>query len=77
MMKTLEIKIDTDYIPAMNLLKLAGLADAGGQAAYLIIQGKVLLDGVRITEKRKKIYPGSVVTVENQCDLLIRKENEN
>ena len=77
MMNTLEIQIDTDYIPAMNLLKLAGLADTGGQAAFLIIQGKVLLDGVRITEKRKKIYPGNVVTVENQCVLLIHKENEN
>ena len=45
-MKKITIEIDTEYIPAVSLLKLAGVVDSGGQASYEIEQGHVTMDGV-------------------------------
>ena len=38
-MKKITIKIDTEFIPAVSLLKLAGVVESGGQASYEIEQG--------------------------------------
>ena len=38
-MKKITVAIDTEYIPASSLLKLAGVVESGGQASYEIEQG--------------------------------------
>lgn len=59
-MKKVTITIETDYIPAMALLKLAGVTGTGGQAGYEIESGLVSLDGTVIHEKRKGVSrPGA------------------
>jgi ribosome-associated protein len=63
-MKHITIAIETEFIPAMNLLKLAGAAATGGEAGMLILDGKVRLDGTVFKEKRKKVHPGQVVSVD-------------
>ena len=74
-MKKVTITIDTDYIPAMALLKLAGVTGTGGQAGYGIEAGLVSLDGTVIHEKRKKVYPGQVLTVGKEWQILVNKGN--
>ncbi len=74
-METMKIAIDTEYIPANNLLKYAGVVDTGGQAAQLIEEGLVYLDGNRISEKRKKVYPGSHLQVRGQWDIEVTAED--
>ena len=44
-MKEITIEIDTEYIPAVSLLKLAGVVESGGQASYEVEQGHVTMDG--------------------------------
>ena len=71
-MKKITIEIDTEYIPAVSLLKLAGVVDSGGQACYEIEQGHVTLDGVVLKEKRKKVRPGSTVVLNNKIAIYVK-----
>ena len=70
-MKKITIKIDTEFIPAVALLKLAGVVESGGQASCEIEQGHVTLDGVVLKEKRKKVRPGSTVVLNNRFAVYV------
>ena len=52
---------DKEYIALCDLLKIAGLADSGGQAKMLIAAGKVLRNGEVETRKTAKIRGGEVI----------------
>ena len=65
---------DTEYIPASSLLKLAGVVESGGQASYEIEQGHVTMDGVVLTEKRKKVRPGSTVVLNHEYAIYVTEE---
>ena len=70
-MKKITIEIDTEFIPAVALLKLAGVVESGGQASYEIEQGHVTLDGIVLKEKRKKVRPGSMVGLNNKFAIYV------
>lgn len=70
-MKKITIEIDTDFIPAVSLLKLAGIVESGGQASYEIEQGHVTMDGIVLKEKRKKVRPGSTVVLNNLFTVYV------
>ena len=70
-MKKVTIEIDTEFIPAVALLKLAGVVESGGQASYEIERGHVTLDGVVLKEKRKKVRPGSTVVLNNEYAIYV------
>ena len=70
-MKKITIEIDTDFIPAVALLKLAGVVECGGQASYEIEQGHVTMDGVILKEKRKKVRPGSTVVFNHEYEIYV------
>ncbi len=77
-MKKKNCVINTPFIPATALLKLSGVEATGGQAAEIIVQGLVSVDGKVIQEKRKKIYPGSVVIVDGRLEIEVKAAaNEN
>lgn len=76
-MQKCNIGINTPYIPMDKLLKLANIASSGGEAHILITEGYVQLDGIIISEKRKKVYPGSVVIVDNKYTITVFEEHEN
>ncbi len=59
-------KIQTEFIRLDALLKLAGIADTGGQAKWMIQDGKVSVNGENCTMRGKKIRPGDTVTVGDQ-----------
>lgn len=52
---------DSEYIALCDLLKLAGLAESGGQAKALIAEGLVLRNGLTETRKTAKIRGGETV----------------
>ena len=60
-----DTKIHTDYIQLDQFLKWAGVIGTGGQVKYFIDQGLVTVNGLKIKEKRKKLYPGDIVNVED------------
>ena len=70
-MKKITIEIDTEYIPAVSLLKLAGVVESGGQASYEIEQGHVTMDGVVLKERRKKVRQGSAVVLNNEYVIYV------
>ncbi len=59
-------KIQTEFIRLDALLKLAGVADTGGQAKWMIQDGTVSVGGEICTQRGKKIRPGDTVTVGDQ-----------
>ncbi|MBQ9861860.1 MAG: RNA-binding S4 domain-containing protein [Clostridia bacterium] len=59
-------KIQTEFIRLDALLKLAGVADTGGQAKWMIQDGTVLLNGEVCIQRGKKIRSGNTVTVGDQ-----------
>ena len=59
--------IASEFIQADQLIKWLGLSETGGQARWLIDEGKVSVNGHVIHERRKKIYPGDVVLIEGQA----------
>ena len=52
---------DKEYIALCDLLKIAGLAESGGQAKMLIAAGHVLRNGEVETRKTAKIRGGEVI----------------
>ena len=68
------ITIITDFITMDKLLKFSGVADTGGQAFLMVEDGVIKLNGKLVTEKRKKVFPGDVVNIDEQIELTISKE---
>ena len=52
------IPIHTEFIRLDSLLKLAGVAETGGDAKILIAEGKVRVNGECCQMRGKKLYPG-------------------
>lgn len=50
-----------EFVELCNLLKLAGIADSGGQGKALVAAGEVRVDGVSESRKTAKIRAGQVV----------------
>ncbi len=71
-----QIAITTEYISLDKLLKFAGIADTGGQAFMMVEDGIISLNGVQVQEKRRKIYPGDVVNIDNQLELTVVREQD-
>lgn len=68
------VEITTEFITMDKLLKFSGVADTGGQAFLMVEDGVVRLNGQLVTEKRKKVYPGDVVNIDDQIELTVAKE---
>lgn len=68
-MQSLDFELDRDYVELNQLLKLAGIADSGGQGKAIVASGAVHVDGVQELRKTAKIRAGQVVRLE---DLEIR-----
>ena len=69
------VEITTEFITMDKLLKFSGVADTGGQAFLIVEDGVVRLNGQLVTEKRKKVYPGDIVDIDNQIELTVAKED--
>ena len=69
-----QIAIITEFITMDKLLKFSGVADTGGQAFLMVEDGIIQLNGKIVTEKRKKVFPGDIVNIDNQIELTITKE---
>lgn len=70
------LPIHTDYIQLDQALKLAGIIMTGGQIKPLLEEGLISLNGQVCTEKRKKLYPHDIVTIEEFGSLTISKEED-
>jgi ribosome-associated protein len=58
-----EVAIRGDMIRLGQLLKLAGLADSGGDARALVEDGAVTVNGEVETRRGRQLHPGDVIAV--------------
>lgn len=70
------VTITTEFITMDKLLKFSGVADTGGQAFLMVEDGIVKLNGKTITEKRKKVFPGDIVNIDDQIELTVIREEQ-
>ncbi len=68
---TREVKIKDEFIKLGQLLKLAGMVGSGVDAKFLIQDGQVLLNGEVEYQRGKKVYPGDVVTFDNESVKVV------
>ena len=59
--KMREIEISEEPIELYKILKFVNMVNSGGEAKYVISEGKVIVNGKVETRKRKKIFSGDVV----------------
>ncbi|MCW2967966.1 MAG: RNA-binding protein, partial [Solirubrobacteraceae bacterium] len=59
----MEVTIRGDMIRLGQLLKLAGLADGGGEAKALLAEGVVSVNGEPEERRGRQVHPGDVVLV--------------
>ncbi|MDR7868739.1 MAG: RNA-binding S4 domain-containing protein [Sporomusaceae bacterium] len=60
-----DITIHTETIQLDQFLKWAGAAESGGQVKEMVSAGMVSVNGVTVSERRKKLQPGDVVVVKD------------
>ncbi|MDR1328424.1 MAG: RNA-binding S4 domain-containing protein [Oscillospiraceae bacterium] len=60
------IAVKDEFIKLDSLLKLAGAVSTGGEAKELIQSGQVLVDGIPVTARGRKIKDGMTVRVRNK-----------
>lgn len=60
-METRTIELKDEYVRLCDLLKLAGVAQSGGQGKHLVAEGEVTVDGQPESRKTAKIRAGQTV----------------
>lgn len=55
------IEVAGDFIKLDSLLKLAGIAQTGGEAKIRIAEGEITVNGEVTTERGRKLRDGAVV----------------
>jgi ribosome-associated protein len=65
-----------EYIKLDQFLKLAGLAETGGEAKHLILSGEVTVNGAIETRRGRKLYHGYVVTV-GEDEMVVEVESDD
>lgn len=72
-MKSVEIKITTEYIKLDSLLKFSGLAETGADAKEIIREGRIVVGDEVCLMRGKKIRSGDRVYVpEIDTELVIK-----
>lgn len=67
------VTITTPYIQLDQLLKLHGDIGTGGQIKPLLLAGAIMVNGEVCREKRKKLYPGDTVVIDNEITLVVEE----
>jgi ribosome-associated protein len=61
MVAAIEFELKGDHVRLCDLLKLAGIAESGGQGKHLVAAGEVKVDGQPESRKSAKIRSGQIV----------------
>ncbi len=60
-METIEFQLKSENVRLCDLLKLAGIAESGGQGKQLVAAGEVTVDGRPESRKAARIRAGQTV----------------
>jgi len=59
--ETIQFQLKDESVRLCDLLKLAGIADSGGQGKHLVAEGLVTVDGQPESRKTARIRAGQMV----------------
>lgn len=60
-METRTIQLKDEFVRLCDLLKVAGVAQSGGQGKHMVAEGEVTVDGQPESRKAAKIRAGQTV----------------
>ncbi|WFA08320.1 RNA-binding S4 domain-containing protein [Tissierella sp. Yu-01] len=66
-----EISITTDFIKLDSFLKLAGVAQTGGQAKMIIADEMVKVNGEIVVQRGKKIRKNDIIEIEDYDKFIV------
>jgi ribosome-associated protein len=69
----MDVPIRGDMIRLGQLLKLAGLADGGGEAKALLAEGAVTVNGEPEERRGRQLHPGDVVRAGGQTLQVVSR----
>ena len=61
-----EIFLREEFIKLGQALKAAGLVDSGVEAKLVILDGKVMVNGIVETQRGKKLHAGDIVSYQGE-----------
>ena len=67
----MEIVLREDYITLGQVLKVAGIAQTGGEAKMLLAQSTILINGEPDNRRGRKLRAGDVVQMEGEPEIRI------
>jgi ribosome-associated protein len=62
----MKVQITTPYIQLQQLLKMTDWISTGGEAKLAVLKLKITVNGQAENRRGRKLYPGDVVTVQQQ-----------
>lgn len=62
-----------EYIKLDQFLKLAQIAETGGEAKHLILSGEIMVNGTIETRRGRKLYHGDVVVFDGE-EMVVEVE---
>ena len=71
--ETIQFQLNNEHIRLCDLLKLAGIADSGGQGKHLVAEGLVTVDGRPESRKTAKIRAGQTVECRGAKIVVLAK----
>jgi len=72
--QTFTLRPTDEFIELVKLLKLQQIAQTGGHAKIMVVDGLVKVNGELEYRKRKKLRPGDVVEVEGNTIIIASAE---
>lgn len=70
-MESITFEVKGEFIELCNLLKLAGIANSGGQGKLMVSDGIVQVDGATETRRTAKIRAGQTVECMGQLIKVV------
>lgn len=67
-----EFKMRTPVIDLLQLLKATGYAATGGEGKMLVDDGMISVNGTEEFRRRRKLYPGDSVVIDEQVTILVQ-----
>lgn len=61
-----DVILNQEKVELFKILKFEGITSSGGEAKFVISEGRVLVNGQVETQKRKKIVDGDTIEFEGQ-----------
>ena len=72
-METVQFQLNGEHVRLCDLLKLAGIAQSGGQGKHMVADGLVSVDGHPESRKTSKIRAGQTVECRGVRVLVLAK----